>query len=109
MTTKEFAEWEKRVEEEMKREADMVFETLVLNGYSDKDAQTVVDDYEYDIYPNCKTLGDIAKAIYYDEAQIVEDLEMASWVSVDWNGLAKHLNGNRDMFISDNGYGIVVE
>lgn len=91
------------------RERKEVFNTLALNGYSIAEAQRIVDDYDYDIYKNCKTLGDIAKAIYNDEAQIVEDLEIASWVSVDWEGLAKHLNSCRDMFISDSGYGIVVE
>ena len=89
---------------------NIVFNALKNSGYSNKDAVNLIDEYGDDIYiyDHCECLGDIAKAIYNDEAQIVEDLEMASWVSVDWNGLAESLNNNRGM-LTYGGYGIEIQ
>lgn len=97
-------------DEEMKKEQEMVYETLIDNGYSEDMASSVVSQYEYDFYPDCKDIGDIARQIFIDNAYIVEEeLEIRDYITVDWIGLAHLLQSNRDMFISKDGHGIVVE
>ena len=91
----------------MNDEMKMVAKTMLNEGCSPEHTMEVVFDNGYYLYPNCHTLSDIAKAMYSDEMHIIERLDMANYVSVDWDRLAEDLNIDRGMYISESGYGIV--